>query len=77
MGEFWLYLKEEMMNTALSKRVKGQSTVEYLVLVGVVVALFIVFLNGTFNTELTNTLDQQAGSMSDMSQRVVDSMGLP
>lgn len=57
------------------KQKKGQSTVEYIVLVAAVVAaaLFMLKPNGLFRTSLNTTLGSQMGQMEDMSTRLSDS----
>ena len=57
-----------------SKR-KGQSTVEYIVLVAAVVAALIVFLrpNGVFQNAFNNTISQGTNGMEDMSNRLSSS----
>ncbi|MDP8213456.1 MAG: class III signal peptide-containing protein [Candidatus Zapsychrus exili] len=54
---------------------KGQSTVEYIILVAGVLAALIVFLRpgGPFNNALDSTLNSQLSEMNTMSSRLADS----
>lgn len=55
------------------KKNKGQSTVEYLIIVAAVVAAGLVFLNkgGVFQKKLNATLDSNINSMIDMGERIL------
>jgi len=59
------------------KNKRGQSTVEYILLVTAVLAVLIVFFTnnnaGSFKAELGNTLGSSATQISDMSGRLVNS----
>ena len=57
------------------KNKKGQSTLEYVILVTGVIAVLLAFLRptGTFNNALTNTLTQGTNGMEDMAGRLRDS----
>lgn len=55
---------------------KGQSTLEYIVLVTGVIAILIVFLrpgNGIFNTAFNQTLSSGTNGMTDMANRLATS----
>lgn len=57
----------------LIKKKKGQSTVEYLILVTAVIAVIILFLNtnnSIFRRTLNSAYDQGTNSMVNMSQRL-------
>ena len=57
----------------IKKKKKGQSTVEYLILVTAVVAVVIAFLLSTgspFKRVLNSSYDQGTNSMVNMSQRL-------
>lgn len=54
---------------------KGQSTVEYLILVGIVIAVIILFLSptGVFRAAYTNTLTSATNGMEAMADRLKNS----
>jgi uncharacterized membrane protein len=52
---------------------KGQSTLEYIILVAGVVAVLLVFLAGTFRTDLQQTYQDFMDVMDDMATRLSDS----
>jgi hypothetical protein len=52
---------------------KGQSTLEYIILVAGVVAVLLVFLAGPFRTDLQQTYQDSMNDMDDMAQRLSDS----
>jgi Flp pilus assembly pilin Flp len=56
---------------------RGQSTVEYVLLVAAVIAVMIAFAtgnkSGSFQNELSGTLSDAAGQMSNMSGRLAGS----
>lgn len=57
-------------------RKKGQSTLEYLILVTGVIAILIIFLNpttGVFNQAFNQTLQQGTNGMTDMANRLAGS----
>ena len=59
-----------------NKKKKGQSTLEYIILVTGVIAILIVFLNptnGIFNKAFNQTLTQGTNGMNDMSNRLRNS----
>ncbi len=60
-------------------RRKGQSTVEYIILVAGVIAVLIVFLKpgGIFQNAYNKTLTQGTNGMEDMSNRLMTSRGTP
>lgn len=49
---------------------RGQSTLEYIILVAAIIAALIVFLNGTFKSRVSETLDTGTNSMVDMANRL-------
>jgi len=56
-----------------NRKKKGQSTLEYIILVTGVIAILIVFLNprtGVFNTAFNDTLKQGTNGMQDMANRL-------
>ncbi len=64
-----------MVNSKNRKK-KGQSTLEYIILVTGVIAILIVFLNpktGIFNTAFNKTLTEGTNGMNDMSNRLRNS----
>ena len=64
-----------MVNSKNRKK-KGQSTLEYIILVTGVIAILIVFLNptnGIFNTAFNSTLSEGTNGMTDMSNRLKNS----
>jgi len=55
------------------KKRKGQSTVEYLVLVAAVIAVILLFVgnqNSPFRTKLNGVLDSATNSMTNMAGRL-------
>ncbi len=54
------------------KNKKGQSTLEYILLVAAVVAVLVTFLGpgGTFSTNLGNTLEKSTNDMLNMANRL-------
>lgn len=59
-----------------NKKKKGQSTLEYIILVTGVIAILIVFLNpngGIFNTAFNATLASGTNGMTDMANRLATS----
>ncbi len=59
----------------IKKRKKGQSTVEYIILVAAVVAALFLFLNdgGPFRTAFNQTLTEGINGMTDMANRLASS----
>jgi hypothetical protein len=56
-----------------NRKKKGQSTLEYIILVTGVIAILIVFLNptsGIFNKAFNQTLKQGTNGMEDMANRL-------
>ena len=51
---------------------KGQSTLEYIILVSAIIAIILIFLgpSGIFQKRLNATLDQVSNGMSNMSDRI-------
>ena len=58
------------------KNRRGQSTLEYIILVTAVVAALLVFLPGNFRTAFDTTLDSTTNSMVDMGNRIAGSRPL-
>jgi hypothetical protein len=59
-----------------NRKKKGQSTIEYIVLVTGVIAILIVFLNptsGVFNKAFNQTLQTGTNGMTDMATRLATS----
>ena len=59
-----------------NRKKKGQSTLEYIILVTGVIAILIVFLNpttGVFNTKFNATLQSGTNGMEDMANRLATS----
>ena len=52
---------------------KGQSTIEYLILVAVVVAVFIAFLNGVFREQYNQALAQGSNGLLTQAGRLSNS----
>jgi len=67
-------LKRHIDKRQIKKR-KGQSTVEYIILVAAVLAVFLVFLSpdGVFTKSLNSTLNSMATGVDDMSDRMENS----
>jgi uncharacterized protein (UPF0333 family) len=63
------------MLTRLNRKKKGQSTLEYIILVAGVIAILIVFLGptGLFRTELNDSLVNATDSMDTLSNRLQNS----
>jgi len=61
-----------MTNNRIRRKKRGQSTLEYLILVAGVIALLIVFLgpNGVFRTAFNTTLSTGTNGMDEMAQRL-------
>jgi len=55
---------------------KGQSTVEYIILVAAVIGALIVFLPGTFSTAFNTTLAEGTNGMTNMAERLSSSRPL-
>jgi uncharacterized protein (UPF0333 family) len=59
-----------------NRKKKGQSTLEYIILVTGVIAILIIFLNpttGVFNTAFNTTLQTGTNGMTDMANRLATS----
>ncbi len=54
----------------LRKKKKGQSTVEYIILVAAVLAAILVFVPGQFTTTFTGVLNSAANGMTNMASRM-------
>ena len=62
-----------------NRKKKGQSTLEYIILVTGVITILIVFLNptnGVFNQAFNSTLKQGTNGMEDMANRLSGSRPL-
>ena len=60
------------------KNKKGQSTLEYIILVTAVIAIILIFLgpSGIFRARLNQTLDEVSNGMTNMSSRISTSRPL-
>jgi uncharacterized protein (UPF0333 family) len=64
------------MVTKQNRKKKGQSTLEYIILVTGVIAILIIFLNptsGIFNTAFNTTLQTGTNGMTQMANRLATS----
>lgn len=52
------------------RKKKGQSTVEYIILVAAVIAALLLFLPGAFTTAYNTTLADSTNAMTNMSGRL-------
>lgn len=68
-------LKRTNMKTSTKKK-KGQSTVEYIILVAAVLAAILVFVAGPFKTAFQDTLSSGTNGMTNMAGRLEGSHGL-
>lgn len=68
-------LKRNIMKKPGKKR-KGQSTVEYIILVAAVIGALIIFLPGTFRTAYNATLTSGTNGMTNMADRLQQSRPL-
>lgn len=57
----------------LHKKKKGQSTVEYIILVAAVIGAILVFVPTTFRKTLNASLTQSSNGMTDMANRIANS----
>ena len=66
-------------NIKIKKRKKGQSTVEYIILVAAVIGALIVFLKpgGVFQVAYNKALAKGTNGMEDMANRLATSRKLP
>ena len=69
-------LKRDMLK-ALGQKRKGQSTLEYILLVAAVLVALIYFLGpaGPFSKSVNRTLNEGTQSMEDMAERLGHSRG--
>jgi competence protein ComGC len=68
-------LKRTTQKQRLSKK-KGQSTVEYIILVAAIIGALIVFLPNTFQAADNSALQSGTNGMTNMAQRLEGSRGL-
>ena len=68
-------LKRNVMAKSRKKK-KGQSTVEYIILVAAVIGALIVFLPGTFKTAFNAALYSGTNGMENMADRLSASRAL-
>ena len=59
------------------RKKKGQSTIEYIILVAAVIAALLIFLPGPFRAAFTNTLEQGTNGMKEMANRLSTSRDVP
>jgi len=59
------------------KKKKGQSTVEYIILVAAIIAVLIIFLPGTFSKAFNAALISGTNGMENMADRLRESRPLP
>lgn len=52
------------------KKKKGQSTIEYIILVAAVIAAILVFVPGTFKSAFNETLRQGSNGMIEIANRL-------
>jgi len=62
-------LKRDIMLKPQKKK-KGQSTVEYIILVAAIIAALIIFLPGTFQTAFNAALISGTNGMENMADRL-------
>jgi len=58
------------------KKKKGQSTVEYIILVAAIIAALIIFLPGTFQTAFNAAMTSGTNGMENMADRLAGSRPL-
>ena len=58
------------------KKKKGQSTVEYIILVAAIIGALIIFLPGTFRNAFNATLQSGTSGMQNMANRLAGSRPL-
>ena len=58
------------------KKRRGQTTLEYIILVAAVIAALLVFLSGAFRTTLNGTVQNVANDMGVMGTRITQSRPL-
>jgi hypothetical protein len=64
------FLKEGDAMLRKLRKTTGQSTLEYIILVAVLVALFAVFLPVTFKAQVDDTLELGTNGMIDIANRL-------
>jgi CHASE2 domain-containing sensor protein len=66
---------KRIKTTASKRKQRGQSTVEYIILVAAILAALIVFLKdgGVFQTAYNQALNQGTDGMEDMANRLASS----
>ena len=57
-------------------RRKGQSTLEYILVVASILAVLIAVVNGVFTTALQETLDETASGITEAVRKIKPGMGL-
>ncbi len=62
-------LRKQKMTKRAASKAKGQSTVEYIILVAAVIAALLFFLPG-FRTAIQNTLGSGTNGMQNMADRL-------
>ena len=60
-----------------TRKKKGQSTIEYIILVAAVIAALLVFLPGGFTAAFTTTLTDGTDGMTEMANRLSTSRDVP
>ncbi|MCK4883062.1 MAG: class III signal peptide-containing protein [Candidatus Omnitrophica bacterium] len=68
-------LKRDIMLKPQKKK-KGQSTVEYIILVAAIIGALIIFLPGTFRTAFNAALRSGTNGMENMADRLSESRPL-
>lgn len=66
--------RDNMINPR--KKKKGQSTVEYIILVAAIIGALIIFLPGTFRTAYNAALTSGTNGMQNMAERLAGSRPL-
>ena len=59
-------------NRQVKKTKRGQSTIEYIILVAAVIGVLLVFYSNGFKTALTNTLTLGTNGMEQMGKRLAN-----
>ena len=63
-------LRKQKMTKRAASKAKGQSTVEYIILVAAIIAAVLVFLPGGFRTAFENALTSGTNGMENMAGRL-------